>query len=50
MAAQGLRNMDQGEERIEDAWLRSQLRRRARRVYAEGLIVALVLTLLILIL
>ena len=44
LAAQGLRNMDDGPERIEDPAILAQVRRQARKVYRESIAVALALT------
>ncbi len=48
MAARGTRNMDAGEEPVEDEKLLARLRLQARRIHRRALIVAVVLTLLIL--
>ncbi len=44
MAARGTRNMDQGEEKIEDAAELRRLRQQARRVHRKALVLAGVLT------
>jgi len=46
MAARGTRNMDTGEEKIEDKSVASQLRLQARRIHRRALIIALLLTLI----
>jgi hypothetical protein len=45
MAARGTRNMDDGEQTIDDAGLAAELRRIARRIHARALIAAAVATL-----
>jgi hypothetical protein len=45
MAARGTRNMDAGEERIEDEDLIKQLRDKAQRINRRALITAIVATL-----
>ncbi len=47
MAARGTRNMDAGEERIEDESLLSSLRDKARRIHRRALVTALVITLVV---
>jgi hypothetical protein len=44
LAARGSRNLDHGEEHIEDEWLLDQLRRQARKVQVEALLVAALVT------
>ncbi len=44
LAARGTRNMDSGEEKIEDPELMLRLKRRGRRIFAFSLISALLLT------
>jgi len=44
LAAQDLRNLDAGDEAVVDASERAQIRRQARRVYAQGFLVAAALT------
>ena len=44
LAARGSRNMDDGEEKIEDSELRRLLRRRAMKVYLESVAMGVVLT------
>lgn len=44
LASRGLRDMDGGVERIEDAAVRAQVQRQARRVYLRGAAWALVWT------
>jgi hypothetical protein len=46
MAARGTRNMDAGEEKIEDEKLIARLRGNARRIHLRALITAAVITLL----
>lgn len=46
MAARGTRNLDTGEEQIEDAKLVAQLKARARSIHLRSLITALIITLL----
>jgi hypothetical protein len=46
MAARGTRNMDTGEEKIEDERLVEQLRAKARSINRRALITALIITLL----
>jgi hypothetical protein len=46
MAARGTRNMDKGEEKLEDETLIEQLRTKARRIHLRALITAIVITLL----
>ncbi len=48
LAARGARNMDQGEEPIRDPALLRRLRRQARRVNLESLLIGLALTALVL--
>ena len=50
LAAQGLRNMDGGDERIEDLGVLLRVRQAARRVHVEALATAGVLTALALLL
>ena len=47
LAARGARNLDAGEEKIEDQELAAALRKKARSMRARSLIAALVLTLLV---
>ncbi len=49
MAARGTRNMDTGEERIEDQGLVARLRASARRIHRRALITAIVITLVTLV-
>ena len=49
LAARGARNLDGGDEAIEEAAVKGQLRRQARRVYVESVLLAAVLTLLCLV-
>jgi hypothetical protein len=44
LASRGLRDMDGGVERIEDAAVRAQVQRQARRVYVRGVLWATALT------
>jgi len=44
MAARGTRNMDTGEEKIEDEGLIQQLRGKARQINRRAIITALVVT------
>ncbi|MBI4635272.1 MAG: hypothetical protein HY727_02885 [Candidatus Rokubacteria bacterium] len=44
LAAHGVRNLDAGDEPIDDPGLAGALRRRARAVHIEAALVALVLT------
>jgi hypothetical protein len=46
MAARGTRNMDAGEEKIEDENLIARLRDKARRIHLRALVTAAVITLL----
>jgi hypothetical protein len=46
MAARGTRNMDKGEESIEDEGVAGRLRLKARRIHRRALLPALVLTLI----
>jgi hypothetical protein len=46
LVARGMRNMDTGEERIEDERLTGQLRDQARRINRRALITAIVITVL----
>jgi hypothetical protein len=50
LAARGSRNLDTGEERIQDTAVVRQLRRQARRVHIESILAATWLTALCLIL
>ena len=45
MAARGTRNMDTGEEKLEDETLAERLRATARRINRRALITAIVITL-----
>ena len=45
LAAQGLCNLDSGEEKIQDGVAEMQLRRQAQRVHIESILAALFLTL-----
>ena len=47
MAARGTRNMDAGEEKIEDENLIKQLREKARRIHLRALITAAAITLVV---
>ncbi len=49
LAARGARNLDGGDEAIEDEGEMAELRRQARRVYVESVLLAAVLTLLCLV-
>ncbi len=49
LAARGARNMDTGDEAIEDEAEKAQLRRQARRVHVQSILAALVLTALTLV-
>jgi hypothetical protein len=44
LAARGIRNLDAGEEEIADPTTMQQLRRQARKVYAESALAAVLLT------
>ena len=46
LAAQGLRNLDSGEEKIQDGVEEMQLRRQALRVHIESILAALLVTIL----
>ena len=46
MAARGTRNMDTGEEKIEDESLVEQLRIKARSIHRRAFITALIITVL----
>jgi hypothetical protein len=46
MAARGTRNMDTGEEEVEDKTAVTQLRLQARRIQRRALMLAVVLTLI----
>lgn len=46
MAARGTRNMDTGEEKVEDKIAVGQLRLQARRIQRRALMLAIVLTLI----
>jgi hypothetical protein len=50
LAAQGLREHGGTTEKIEDPWLAGQLRRQAREVHAEAVLLAVGLTGLLLVL
>ena len=50
LAARGARESDAGEAAIADAWLVGQLKRQAREVYLEAVLLALTLTGVVLIL
>ena len=50
MAARGTRNMDHGEEKIEDEKALALLRLQARRVHLRALILAVALTLVAIVL
>jgi len=50
LASRGLRNMDSGEEKIEDADELARVRAQARRVYAESALFAIVVTIVALLL
>lgn len=45
MAARGTRNMDSGEEKIEDEGLNAKLRGVSRKIHRRALITAIVITL-----
>ena len=49
MAARGTRNMDAGEEKIEDETLIEHLRGKARSIHRRALITAIVITLVVLV-
>ena len=49
LAARGARNMDAGDEAIEDEAEKVQLHRQARRVHVQSILAALVLTTLTLV-
>jgi hypothetical protein len=49
MAARGTRNMDAGEEKIEDAGVVARLRDKARRIHLRALVTAVVVTLVTLV-
>jgi hypothetical protein len=49
MAARGTRNMDAGEEKVEDEAVVSRLRDKARRINRRALITAAVITLVTLV-
>jgi hypothetical protein len=49
MAARGTRNMDAGEEKLDDEGLIERLRARSRRINRRALITAAVITLLTLV-
>ena len=44
LAARGTRNLDAGEEKIEDPALRTQLQRQAWRVYGKSIAVGVLMT------
>ena len=44
LAARGTRNLDAGDEPVNDAEIERQLRKQARKVYTESVAMALVLT------
>ncbi len=44
LAARGTRNLDAGDEPVNDREIEDQLRRQARKVYIESIVMALVLT------
>ena len=44
LAARGSRNLDAGEERIEDETIRRELRRQARKVHIESALFAGIVT------
>jgi len=44
LAARGTRNLDDGERQLDDVVLKHLLRRQARKVYAEAIVSAAVLT------
>ena len=46
LAARGVRNMDAGEEKIEDEHLNEQLRQKARHINRRALITAIAITIL----
>ena len=46
LAARGLRNLDAGDEAIEDSTTRALLRRAAKEIHVGALLLALALTLL----
>ncbi len=49
MSAQGLRNMDRGNEKIEDSVELKQVRQQARRVHLQAVGMGIVLTVLLLV-
>lgn len=50
LAARGARETDAGEVTIADAWLAGQLKRQAREVYVEAVLLAITLTGVVLVL
>jgi len=48
LASRGARNMDSGEEKIEDPALVEQLQQQAKKVYGESLGFAVIITILVL--
>ena len=44
LAARGTRNLDAGDEPVNDAAMEQQLRKQARKVYVESVAMALLLT------
>jgi hypothetical protein len=49
MAARGTRNMDAGEESVEDETITGQLRATARKIHRRALITAIIVTLVALV-
>jgi hypothetical protein len=49
MAARGTRNMDTGEEKMDDEGLKRQLREKARKINRRALITAIIVTLVALV-
>jgi hypothetical protein len=50
LASRGLRNMDRGEEKIEDANELARVRAQARKVYVQSALFAVAVTLVVLLL
>ena len=46
LAARGARNLDGGEERVNDSDLAAELRRQAKRIHVKAVLTAALLTLL----
>ena len=49
LAARGARNLDRGEQKISDPETAAQLRRQARKIHIQSIIVAALLTVLTLV-